>query len=104
MSEIKLSPQQALILRLLLENPTKAKYGLELVREEPDRLSSGGIYVQLQRLKKKGLVSSRKVPQPSGPPRHLFSVTGAGSSAFRAYILAEEAKLRRLGGGILVPQ
>ena len=107
MSAIKLSPQHALILKLLLKDPTEGKYGLQLVREAAGGLSSGGIYVQLQRLKKKGLVNSTRVPQASGPPRHLFRVTGLGYKAYRVHDAAEQARAeaeRRLEtGGILVP-
>src|SRR5262245_55219928 len=94
-----LSSMEALILELLLENPAKEKYGLELVTNSRDRLKRGTVYVTLDRMEDKGYVQSRQeVPRAdaSGLPRRLYRVTGYGERMFRSWEMAREAGRMRL--------
>lgn len=61
-------------------------YGLEMVRESK-RLKRGTIYVTLERMADRGLVSSRQVFEEtqSGLPRRLYAITGLGRVALAAH-------------------
>jgi DNA-binding PadR family transcriptional regulator len=80
----RLSPVEAEILRLLVQH--REMYGLELVAAS-DVLKRGTIYVTLGRMAEKGFVSSRtvKLANERGLPRRLFSLTGLGERAIRAF-------------------
>jgi DNA-binding PadR family transcriptional regulator len=78
-----LSPKEYLVLDLLRAGGQK--YGLEMVRESSG-LKRGTIYVLLDRMTDKGLVSSVQEKSPSQPglPRRLYSITGQGAVTLRA--------------------
>lgn len=77
------SDLEALILDLLSANaPT---YGLDLVAASKGRLKRGSVYVTLQRMEQKGLVTSALDERPGeGPPRRLYEPTGYGLRALIA--------------------
>ena len=68
------------------------QYGLELVRNS-SILKRGTVYVMLQRMEKKGLVSSREEKEETMPglPRRIYSITGLGQQALRAQRAAAAA-------------
>ena len=69
----------------------KKMYGLEMVKAS-DRLTRGSIYVILNRMEDKGLVSSR-VDEITGPlaGRRIYSITGFGQRAYAAWKQAQAA-------------
>jgi len=67
----KLSLNEALIAHLLRQSAPNPLFGLELVRRSSDgelKLKKGTIYVTLERMEKKGLVSSEL---ETAPPPHI---------------------------------
>ena len=84
----RLSPKEALILRLLIGKGEM--YGLELVSDSGGNLKRGTVYVTLGRMADKGYVESRTVPQAdgSGIPKRLFQATGYGARVLNAWELA----------------
>lgn len=89
-----LSAKEALILELLLENPAKEKYGLEMVTNSGNRLKRGTVYVTLDRMEDKGYVQSRQEEprlDASGLPRRLYRVTAYGQKIFEIHEMAREA-------------
>jgi DNA-binding PadR family transcriptional regulator len=84
----RLSPKEALILRLLIGKGEM--YGLELVNDSGGSLKRGTVYVTLGRMADKGYVESRTVPQAdgSGMPKRLFQATGYGIRVLNAWELA----------------
>jgi DNA-binding PadR family transcriptional regulator len=99
-----LSRKEALVLELLLENPTGEMYGLEMVANSRKRLKRGTVYVTLNRMEDKGYIESRhEEPRAnmSGAPRRLYRVTGYGEEIYQVWQLAREAQRVRslsLGG------
>jgi len=99
-----LSAKEALVLELLLENPSKEMSGLEMVAGSGNKLKRGTVYVTLDRMEDRGYVKSRQeAPQPhaSGIPRRLYQVTGYGQKAFEIWQMARELgrmRLAELGG------
>ena len=87
--EFKLpSPTEVAILQLL---SGKEMYGLEMVKAS-ERLTRGSIYVILNRMEDKGLVTSR-VSEASGPRagRRIYAITGLGQRAHAAWQQAQIA-------------
>jgi DNA-binding PadR family transcriptional regulator len=84
----RLSPKEALILRLLIGSGEM--YGLELVNSSGGELKRGTVYVTLGRMADKGYVDSRAIPQndDSGMPKRLFKATGHGARVLNAWELA----------------
>lgn len=88
-----LSRKEALVLELLLENPAKEMYGLEMVARSLNSLKRGTVYVTLDRMEDKGYVQSRQEeprPDASGLPRRLYRVTGYGQKVFQVWQMARE--------------
>jgi DNA-binding PadR family transcriptional regulator len=80
------SSKEALILQMLVAKAGAEMYGLEMVQTSRGQLARGTVYVTLDRMEEKGLVSSRQ--EPPGPnvrgiPRRLYKVTGLGERALR---------------------
>lgn len=76
---------EAVILMLLAEKG--ALYGLELVRESRGALKRTGIYVQLERLQRKGLVTAcdaELCDDYVGTARRAYQITELGTRALRA--------------------
>ena len=69
----------------------KEMYGLEMVKAS-DRLTRGSIYVILNRMEDKGLVSSRvaETYRPSAG-RRIYRITGLGQRAYAAWQQAQAA-------------
>ena len=79
---LKLSDNEALVLQLL--SAASPQYGLELVRASDDRLRRGTVYVLLDRMERKGLISSEPAATPAGergPARRTYRLTGLGERA-----------------------
>lgn len=70
-----------------------------LERDAKRRASLGAIYTALERLERKGLVSSwlgESTPVPGGRRRRLYRVTAAGVSTLRSAKSIREAMWNRL--------
>jgi DNA-binding PadR family transcriptional regulator len=82
------SDLEALVLDLLsAKAPT---YGLDLVASSRGRLKRGSVYVTLQRMEQKGLVTSVLDERPGeGPPRRLYEPTPLGLRALVAARIME---------------
>lgn len=79
------STSEATILKLLAERG--ALYGLALVKESRGELKRAGIYVQLERLLRKGLVAvcdDESSDDYVGITRRLYELTELGARALRA--------------------
>lgn len=78
------------ILNALLEDPTKGRYGLELM--EATALSSGTAYPILHRLEDEGWLESQAEeidPHSEGRPRRrLYRLTGLGETEAKALLEA----------------
>ena len=90
----KLSLTEAVVAQLLQESPTPL-FGLEMVRRSPPgelQLKKGTIYVTLERMDKKGLVTSKLEttrpphlkPDDFYIPRRMYWLTEQGSAALEA--------------------
>jgi PadR family transcriptional regulator, regulatory protein PadR len=78
-----LSRKEFVILDLLIKDGEM--FGLQLTRLAPARLPVGTVYVTLQRMSKKGFVTSRLVEDPAGgPSRRMYRVTARGYRMFTA--------------------
>jgi len=78
-----LSAQAISVLRVLATDPSRWRYGYDLVTEV--HLKSGSLYPILVRLADRGLLEATWEPGPaSRPPRHLYRLSGAG----REYVAA----------------
>ena len=71
-----------LLLRLLFENP---KHGYQLVNEmvekdfvSSERVSTGSIYIILNRMEKYGFLTSKKELSDEGRERRIYSITNEG--------------------------
>lgn len=71
------------VLALLIENEA---YGYAIVQQLGARkgleFKESSVYLSLGRLAKEGLVESRRLESPSGPPRRYFRATEAGRQHF----------------------
>ena len=79
------SATEAVILKLLSERG--ALYGLALVQASGGGLKRAGIYVQLERLLRKGLVAAcddARSDDYVGIARRLYEITELGARALRA--------------------
>jgi DNA-binding PadR family transcriptional regulator len=87
----KLTGTEAQILELLAES--EELYGLEMIAKSRS-LKRGTIYVILDRLEDKGLVSSREMAPPAGsrgPSRRMYRLTGMGARVLEANRLLQAA-------------
>ena len=81
---VRLTVKEHEILQLLIGVGAEM-YGLEMVARSGGRLGRGSIYVLLDRLEERGLVSSRleeRSPGTSGIARRLYRPTGYGRRVF----------------------
>jgi PadR family transcriptional regulator PadR len=81
----RLSGKENVILSLLSDHDEL--YGLDMVSKSKE-LKRGTIYVTLDRLEERGLVSSREEETPPGargPARRMYRITGLGQSVLNAY-------------------
>lgn len=79
----RLSTKEFQILSLLIKGGEM--FALQLVRLVPGQLAVGTIYTTLQRMERKGFVSSRLVEDSAGgAARRLYRPTGMGYRMFTA--------------------
>jgi len=84
---MKIGPVQLWMLLLLAEKPM---YGYELIRELEKRFSNfwkpqtGTIYPALEKLERRGLVTSRIEFRDSGPDRKHYAITNAGERELKS--------------------
>ena len=84
---VRLTAKEREILKLLIGQGAEM-YGLEMVARSSGRLSRGSVYVLLDRLEERGLVSSRleeRAPGTSGIARRLYLPTGYGRRVFHLW-------------------
>jgi DNA-binding PadR family transcriptional regulator len=84
---VRLTAKEREILKLLIGHGREL-YGLQMVARSEGRLSRGSIYVLLDRLEERGLVSSRleeRAPGTSGIARRLYRPTGHGRRVFQLW-------------------
>lgn len=87
-----LSPKEYVILEQLVSRGET--FALHLADSDPARIPRGTVYVTLQRMSRKGFVTSRQVTDlAGGPPRRMYRPTGLG---YRLYT----AVRREIAGGI----
>ena len=89
MTRSRLGPFQQQMLYALLRLGEKA-YGMriwqELEERTGDRVTVGAVYATLERLERKGLVSSRlaePTPERGGRAKRYYSITGVGVRALQ---------------------
>jgi DNA-binding PadR family transcriptional regulator len=78
----KLSAKERIILEMLVDSPDM--YGLEIVEASNKEIGRGSVYVFLDRLEERGLVSSELEKRPqnmAGNPRRLYKASGQGARA-----------------------
>jgi DNA-binding PadR family transcriptional regulator len=84
---IRLTLKEREILKLLIGHSAEM-YGLEMVARSEGRIGRGSVYVLLDRLEERGLVSSRlesRTPGTSGIARRLYRPTGHGRRVFQLW-------------------
>lgn len=78
--DIELTRREALVVRAFLEEPSKPKYGFELM--ESLGISSGTLYPMLAKLERQGWIEGHREdidPSVAGrPPRRNYRLTGEG--------------------------
>lgn len=78
--DIELTRRMALVVRAFLEEPSKPKYGFELI--ESLGISSGTLYPMLATLERRGWIEGHREdidPSVAGrPPRRNYCLTGEG--------------------------
>jgi DNA-binding PadR family transcriptional regulator len=79
--ERRLSPQAVRVVRLLADEPTRWRFGYEMLGLLG--LKSGSLYPILMRLADRGLLEARwdRDALPGRPPRHLYRLTPDGLAA-----------------------
>lgn len=104
MSELRLGPFEEKVL-LAIATLAPEAYGarilefLEAASNQP--VSLGAIYTTLDRLQRKGLVTSARsapLPQPGGRSRRLYQLSGTGAQVLHATQQARR-RLERLAEG-----
>ena len=85
------SAQAIRVLRALAADPSRWRYGYDLVTEVG--LKSGSLYPILVRLADRGLLDATWEPGPDGrPPRHLYRLSAAGREYVAALPVAEAGR------------
>jgi PadR family transcriptional regulator, regulatory protein PadR len=83
MQDLDITPKMAKVLKVFLEDPSKSRYGFELMRRTG--LSSGTVYLMLARMEEAGLLTSGKEdidPRSEGrPARRCYTISGAAAAA-----------------------
>ena len=77
----KITNTEALVMEILMNKTSEEVYGWELMEESGGKLKKGTIYVILNRMEDKGLISSRKEQRREGArglPRRMYKLTGLG--------------------------
>jgi DNA-binding PadR family transcriptional regulator len=100
-NRVRLTTKEHEILSLLIGH-TAEMYGLEMVARSDGRIGRGSVYVLLDRLEERGLVSSRlepRAPGTSGSARRLYRPTGHGRRVFQLW-----EELQGLASARLAPE
>jgi len=96
----RVSRKEAIIMELLLAGDEL--YGLQMIRERPNDLKRGTIYVTLNRLEDKGFIKSKEIAPKEGeqgPARRVYQITGTGRRVLEAMAAASAVMQGQLGGG-----
>ena len=89
---MNISKKEAIILGQLASSAGSELYGLEMVKASNNALKLGTVYVTLNRLEEKGMVSSRREENSERTvPRRLYQITGAGRRSYLAWGAAQSA-------------
>jgi PadR family transcriptional regulator PadR len=95
-ADVKVTTTVAKVLRVFLEDPKAARYGLELMRATG--LPSGSLYPVLARLERAGWVQSKREkvdPVAVGrPPRRYYELSPEGLAGARYELAALSEQLR----------
>ena len=96
MQDLDITPKMARVLKTFLEDPSRPRYGFELMRLTG--LASGSLYPMLARLEEAGWLSRGKEdidPHTEGrPPRLNYTITGAAVVAARLQLAALSEQYR----------
>ncbi len=96
MQDLDITPKMATVLKVFLEDPSRARYGFELMRLTG--LASGSLYPMLARMEESGWLTSGKEnidPHTEGrPPRRQYTITGAAVTAARIQLAALSEQYR----------
>ena len=97
------SPQTVKVLRALVADPARWRYGYELGTETG--LKAGSLYPILVRLADRGLLEAswEQSPQPGRPARHLYRLTSDGRE-LAAAVPARAASARAARARRAVPR
>lgn len=94
--DLSLTPKQADVVKIFLEDPTKGRYGYELMRLTGQ--SSSYLYPTLAKLEQAGWLTAGKEdidPREAGrPPRRIYWISGAAASAARTQLTALSERYR----------
>jgi DNA-binding PadR family transcriptional regulator len=94
--DFELTRRMALVVRAFLDEPSKPKYGFELM--EPLGISSGTLYPMLARLERQGWIEGQREdidPSVAGrPPRRNYRLTGEGLVLARNALAELSSQLR----------
>lgn len=96
----RVSRKEATIMELLLGGDEL--YGLQMIRERPNDLKRGTIYVTLNRLEDKGYIKSKEIAPKEGeqgPSRRVYQITGNGKHVMETLATASAMMRGQLGGG-----
>ncbi len=85
MRDLDITPKMAKVLKIFLQDPSKSRYGFEIMRLTG--LASGSLYPMLARLEEAGWLTRGKEnidPHAKGRPARLhYTITGAAAAASR---------------------
>jgi len=104
MTEMLKGILEGIVLAVLAVRPA---YGYEITAQLRDRgfadLVEGTVYALLVRIEQRGFVDVEKVPSEKGPPRKVYSLSGAGREQLEEFwrtwsFLAERIEQLHEGG------
>lgn len=88
----RLSDKEAVILGLLVRNPLKGMYGLEMVRGAPKDLKRNTVYTTCARMVKKGFLKSAFENRGrNNSAQRVFRITRDGAAAYLGLSRARDA-------------
>jgi PadR family transcriptional regulator PadR len=94
--DLTITPKVAKVLKVFLEDPSRPRYGFELMRLTG--LASGSIYPVLARLEEAGfLIGGKEAIDPHAegrPPRYTYTITGDAVAAARVQLAALSEQYR----------
>lgn len=94
--DLDLTPKMADVVKVFLADPTKGRYGYELMRLTG--MSSSYLYPTLAKLEKAGWLTAGKEdidPHAAGrPPRRVYRISGAAVTVARVQLAALSERYR----------